>query len=260
MRWILATYHKKGIIPDTHTYILNDIALDKSYDTAWSYRCSACFSKDWLTLYWGKDGTVRWRTLTTAWDVSTATWWWSITFSGMAQQNMQFTSDMKTLFFFDYSANGYVIKMSLTTAWDLSTATTAQSVAFKNWSYRPTWWVISDDWHYMYLWYENNSLKLWNLTTAFDLSTAVSAWSTTAPVWVTRWLALSSNCKHLYWWADSKVWQIDMATANDLSSITTQNKTMSNSPAQFYYCNWLFKNNDILLTIDGRYIRTWTVA
>lgn len=243
------------------TWVLDDVTLEKTFDIGNSWRAGQCISRDGLTLYWTYDNVVYWRTLTTAWDVSTATWWWNTTVSWVDwNQNIWFAPDMKTMFAFNYWSNGSVSKITLSSAWDITTATLTQQVTINHSSNPPTWWILTDDWLYMYICYQDNYVWVWSLSTAFDLSTATLSSSTTAPAWITRWLWISSDYKHLYWWADGKIRQIDMATANDLNNVTTQNRTMPNSPAQFYYGWWLANNNNLLVTCDGRYIRTWNVV
>lgn len=242
----------------TKEWDLSKITLDKSYNVWVTSIYWAYIDPSWTRLYINRESSsIMQRTLSTPRDVSTATGSSSLSVS-ISWQGIWLSNDGTLLFIFAY--NGNVYKFTLSTPRDITTATQTQNInAAHGWK-NPTWWIMSTDGKYMYTCYENNVIKLFFLSTPFDLSTASAQWTISSWVWTTRWLWISDDYKHIYGGADSKMWQIDLQAPHDLNNFTVQSKTMSPWPNNFYFGGGLVNSNNLLLTTDGKYVRTWNIV
>jgi hypothetical protein len=250
---------EKQVRPLKKEWDLSKITLNKSYDTWTTSIYWAYIDPSWTRLYINRElNAIMQKTLSTPRDVSTATGSSSLSISGINWQNIWLSNDGTLLFIFAYYGNVY--KLTLSTPRNITTAAQTQSISFSHGWYNPTWWIMSTDGKYMYTCYENNVIKLFYLSTAFDLSTASAQWTINSGVWTTRWLWISNDYKHIYWGADRKIWQIDLQAPHNLTNFTVQSRNMSPWPNNFYFGGGLANSNNLLVTTDGMYVRTWDIV
>jgi sugar lactone lactonase YvrE len=233
------------VLHDGNTTIINyDVLLAKYQNKSFSVTTQEtvpsglAFSSDGLTMFvvGQTNVTVYQYTLTTAWDVSTASYA-SKSFSVAAQetvpQELAFSSDGLTMFVVGQT-NDTVYQYTLTTAWDVSTAsyasksfsvaaqeTTPQALAFS-----------SDGFTMLVVGVTNDTVYQYALTTAWDVSTASYAsksFSVAAQETTPTGLAFSSDGFTMLVIGDANdtVYQYTLTTAWDVSTASYASKSFS---------------------------------
>ena len=142
------------------------------------YSREACLSSDGTKMYivGNENNTVFQYTLTTAWDLSTASYA-SLSFSVASQegnaQGLAFSADGTKMFVVG-PTNDTVFQYGLSTAWNVSTASySSLSFSVNAQEGTPTDVDISPDGTKMYIvGNQTNSILQYDLSTAFDVSTA----------------------------------------------------------------------------------------
>lgn len=196
-----------------------EIPLSTAYDISgtldFSKYISAGYSSRWPEdVHFSTDGTKMfiisengtWVTLvryslSTAWDISTATqdqtlaWVWT-----SAGRWLYITPDWTKAFVTNHNVTTYSI-ITMSTPYDLTTATITSSDS-------SMWWLsiwFGNDWEFVaWQWSESVSyLDYADVTTAYDLSTMTNSWTKT--IWSCRawWLWFSNNwtiCMMVWWW------------------------------------------------------------
>jgi sugar lactone lactonase YvrE len=196
------------------------------------------FSSDGFTMFVVGDvnGTVYQYTLTTARDVSTASYAsksHSVAAQDSAPTGLAFSSDGFKMFVVG-TTNDTVYQYTLTTAWDVSTAsyasksfsvaaqeTTPQGLAFSSDGF--TMFVVGDT---------NDTVYQYTLTTAWDVSTASYAsksFSVAAQDTVPLGLAFSSDGFTMFvvGFTNDTVYQYTLTTAWDVSTASYASKSFS---------------------------------
>lgn len=182
----------------TKMYVLgrtNDTVYQYSLSTAWSVDTASYDSKSFSVstqegfpngLFFKPDGTKMYvigqgqdtvfqYSLSTAWDVSTASYdsiSFSITTQDAAPQALFFKPDGTKLFILG-SFNDRVYQYSLSTAWDVSTATSGGNFTVATQETLPCGLFFKDDGKTMYIvGNTNDTVYQYSLSTAWDTSTA----------------------------------------------------------------------------------------
>ncbi len=175
------------------------------------------FRNDWLKMFmsWSTNNSIYSYTLTTAWDISTASYDW-ISLSVSSETTWPywifFQKDWLQLFLAE-TVNDTILSYTLTTAFDISTATYSW-VSFSVWTEAttPTDVYFLSGWMYMYvLDYDSDYIYEYILTTAWDISTA-SYSGNNLYLWgqdtTPYWMCFSQDYKYLFtsWLSDWIYW------------------------------------------------------
>jgi len=192
------------------------------------------FSSDGTKMYMvgNTNDTVYQYTLSTAWDVSTATYADKSKLVSSQETNpygVAFSSDGTKMYMVG-NTNDTVYQYTLSTAWDVSTATYAEKSYHETQEATPYGIAFSSDGTKMYIvGYTTDTVFQYTLSTAWDVSTAtyvnksklVSSQDTT-PLGV----AFSSDGTKMYIVgnATNTVYQYALSTAWDVSTATYANK------------------------------------
>ena len=192
------------------------------------------FSSDGTKMYivGNTNDTVYQYTLSTGWDVSTATYADKSKLVGSQETNpygVAFSSDGTKMYMVG-NTNDTVYQYTLSTAWDVSTATYAEKSYHETQEATPYGIAFSSDGTKMYIvGYTTDTVFQYTLSTAWDVSTAtyvnksklVSSQDTT-PLGV----AFSSDGTKMYIVgnATNTVYQYALSTAWDVSTATYANK------------------------------------
>jgi hypothetical protein len=146
------------------------------------------FSTDGTKMYVCDDNvnTVFQYTLSTAWDISTASY--ASKFFGIAQNAtpvaMRMKSDGTKMYIAWHWSGGYVYQYTLSTAWDVSTASyDSKSFYTGTQETQPHWLFFSTDGTKMYVWGNTQAIYQYTLSTARDVSTASYASKTFSVSW-----------------------------------------------------------------------------
>jgi hypothetical protein len=146
------------------------------------------FSSDGTKMYIldnGTTDTVYQYTLSTAWDVSTASYAsksFSVNSQSTSSWDVVFSADGTKMYISSQAPSYKIYQYTLATAWDVSTA----SYASKSWdgnSQYPSFFALSADGTKLYV-INNSSLSLYQyaLSTAWDISTTAAVGSHTAVI------------------------------------------------------------------------------
>ena len=143
--------------------------------------------------------------LSTAWDLSTATQDQILSRTSQRDRWLYITPDGKSLYIgrVTYGSETPNVELySLSTAWDLSTAWTSTVIS------TTLWWMWIWFWNWWKIYFKqnewDNTLSYYNLSTPYDLSTAILAW--TKNVWTNRaaWIWFNNIwtiCGIVWWWS-----------------------------------------------------------
>lgn len=134
------------------------------------------FKPDGTKMYHNAYNTVRQYTLSTAWDLTTATAGTSLdvsSYSSFAMRGIFFKSDGTKMYSFsDFNAVEDIVEWSLSTAWDISTAGSPTRTDINTVVELSSAQIfISDDGTNLYA-YNSNNVSRFTLSTAWDTSTA----------------------------------------------------------------------------------------
>lgn len=166
----------------TVNYVVNSASYDSksvSVNSQDNSMLALAFKSDGTKMYGGgaSGGSVYQYSLSTAWDVSTATYD-SVSFSVSTQtgtiRGMDFSSDGTKMYVVGDS-NDAVYQYTLSTAWDLSTASYAsKSFSFNTQNAKPYGVAFKSDGTSMYMVGDDGteSVYQYTLSTAWDVSTA----------------------------------------------------------------------------------------
>jgi len=140
------------------------------------------FSTDWTKAYtvWEWSDSVFQYTLSTAWDISTASYSsksFSVSWQDSQPYWVFFKSDWLKMYVAWRSWDN-VFQYTLSTAWDVSTASyDSKSLSTSSEEISLQSVYISDDWLQLFaIWSTNKTVFQYNLTTAFDVSTWSYSW------------------------------------------------------------------------------------
>ncbi len=121
---------------------------------AWHRSISADYSEDWTILVIAFDTTeTRYYTLSTPFELSTASYTWSFTLDTSYISSINFSNDWLNLF---YSKSTILYHKELSTAWDLTTLWTTTSIDFSPKNIHAIW--FSNTWHKFYMSDASNNL------------------------------------------------------------------------------------------------------
>jgi len=185
------------------------------------------FKSDWSKCYlvWDTNNLVFQYTLSTVWDISTATYdTVSIAAWDWTPIDIKFSPDWTKMFVI-WVWQKKVIKHNLSTAWDLSTAVN-DTVWFSLSSQltTPSWIVFKSDWTKMYVcWYGNDTIYQYTMSTWWDLTTATYDTKSFSVSWqdaVPYSLEMNDNWTKIFvlWRTNDTVFEYDMSTAYDIST------------------------------------------
>jgi DNA-binding beta-propeller fold protein YncE len=134
------------------------------------------FSSDGTTLYVAGQSTdaVQYYTLSTAWDVSTATHGGQKSFVYTEVRGLWFSSDGTRMFVSNTDSTNVIYSWTLSTAWNVTTATyDNKSLDVSSVEGNPNAIALNSDGTKLYVGGDDSdSIHLYNLGTAYDLSTA----------------------------------------------------------------------------------------
>ena len=145
--------------------------------------------------------------LSTAWDISTATQDQTLSRTSPRDRWLYITPDGKSLYIGRVTHNSEtpdVELYSLSTAWDLSTAWTSTVIS------TTLWWMWIWFWKWWKMYFKQDEwegvLSYYNLSTPYDLSTATLGW--TKSVWANRawWIWFNdiwTICAMVWWWTST---------------------------------------------------------
>jgi len=173
--------------------VLNDSVYSYSLSTAWdittatydyeyfivgnqaSNAQSLYFKTDGTAMYVGDraNSTIHQYTLTTAWDVTTASYSSaSFQIGGTSLSGLYFKSDGTSFFTVD-AGTDRIRRHDMSTAWDVSTASLDSYLSFGTYEAAPTGLFFKDDGTRFYVvGTSGDGIDEWSLSTAWDLSTA----------------------------------------------------------------------------------------
>lgn len=179
------------------------------------------FSSDGTKMYiwWNLNSTVYQYTLSTAWDVSTASYASkskSVSAQESAMSGFDFW-DSWTKMYVAWYTNDTIYQYTLSTAWDVSTASYASKSVATN-AGDVAGFVISSDWLEIIVGRVSASrLSQYTLSTAWDVSTATltTTGSNLSEDSQCRGLGVSADWSTIYVWGNTNdiVFQYDMASA-----------------------------------------------
>jgi len=169
-------------------------------------------------------------TLSTAWDVSTASYdsvSLSLATEDGTPMGVSFSSDGTKLYMSGYD-NDTVYQYNLTTAWDLSTGSYAsKSLSVASQDTFPAGVVISNDGTKLFVaGHQNDAVYQYNMTTAYDLSTASYAsisFSVTSEATVPKDLSFSTDGDKMYVGSVGTVYQYSTATTTYSTTFDCEN-------------------------------------
>ena len=201
-----------------------------------------CLSTDWLNLYYSD---YAWRTinqysLSTAWDISTATDS-SKLFNIWEEVSWVFINNSWNKMFL--AIGGFWIReYTLSTPYDVSTASLTNTLSSGS---NLTWIWISSDWTKLYYMnYSDSKIIEYLLPTAWSLTWAVLVWDISYPVsWTTYRDCAVSPLNKVYLvrqQSTSTIYQMDMATSQNITTATYNNVDLSLS---FGAC-WIYIKPD----------------
>ena len=230
------------------SYDSKNFAFAEDANTWW-----ISFKPDWLKMYmvgywWDK---VYQYTLSTAWDVSTASYD-TVSFSVLWEDATMIRIHFKldgTKFYWVWQGWLKVYQYSLGTAWDLSTAS-YDSKSFSLWATAstPSWIFLKPDGLKMYVsWFWNDRVYQYTLSTAWDVSTATYD---TVSFYVggqdLNFYSLFFNddwTKMIMFWFTEIVYEYDLSTWRDLST-AVYNWNNYNATTEITVWWWLFISPD----------------
>ena len=244
---------------DISTAVFNQ-SKDVSADTPDAY--SVIFKPDGTKMFILDDGfaaadDILEYNLSTAWDVSTATYSqaYRLLSSESAVQGMDFKSDGTQVYIIG-SQTDAVYAYDLSTAWDISTAS-YNSVSFSTTSETTTPFAVkfkSDGTKMYTIGLTEDTIYEYNLSTAWDISTASysgSSYYFNAEVASANNLTLNSTGTKLYLLGGSVIYEYTLSTAWDLSSISYNNVSFSVSSQESNAYGITFKPDGTKLYICG---------
>lgn len=178
----------------------------------------------WTKAYiiWNNNYTVFQYTLSTAYDISTASYASiykdiSSHIASWTPTALSFKSDWLTMYNAD-SLNQAVYQYTLSVAWDVSTASYASKTLDTSLQWTPTWMYLKSDWTKLFInW--NWTIYQYTLWTAYDLSTAVYASKSMVSLW-DAWIYFHSDGTKMYsvWQLLWKIYEYSLSTAWDIST------------------------------------------
>ena len=168
------------------------------------------------------NATLYWTTLSTPWDITTASGTSTFDPAGTTLSKFSFLHDGSKLYVLAIDTD-VVYQYSLSTPWDMSTATlTSTSPAlFTGSVYGDV--TVTPDGTKLYVG-TLGSTDMYTMSTPFDLSTAVSAGSTFTPTAPTNSQSKSFSHDGMYWFITSNtgtLYKFALTTAWDLSTAST---------------------------------------
>lgn len=230
--------------------VANDSVYSYSLSTAWDIS-TATYDYEYFTvgneapsarsLYFKTDGTAMYvgdfsnrtiyqYTLTTAWDVTTASYSSaSFTIGGTGLAGLYFKSDGTSFFTVD-TGTDRIRRHDMSTAWDVSTASLDSYLSFGTYEAAPTGLFFKDDGTRVYVvGSSGDGIDEWSLSTAWDLSTAtydsfilLNSIDTTP-----QGISFNSAGTKIYFLAygasttrKSNIYELDLSTAWDSSTAT----------------------------------------
>ena len=219
--WYIWEYIEDRPDITTMQYTNKSISVVSANETQWLY-----ISPDWTNLYYCDfgDAYVRQYSMSTAWDISTATntgKYITAGYSGGGWTSWVALSPDGTKMYVSLQSN-WISEFTLSTARDVSTASLSNTLSVSG---NLPWLWVSQDWQHIYFTnFTTSKLVEYNMSTPRDLSTATLLWQISYPVawWVYRDVCVSPDKKvYLVQQATpSYIYQLDMSTAQDITTAT----------------------------------------
>lgn len=157
----------------SNPYDISTASYDSSKSVAGS-TVSLNFNNDGTEMYITTNGETAYQySLSTAWDVSTASQTGSYDFSANVGYGpgIEFNDDGTKMYISDYN-NDNIDSFSLSTAWDVSTASHIRQADISSQTTSPTGGVFNGDGTKIFIPASNsNRIDEWDLSTAYDIST-----------------------------------------------------------------------------------------
>lgn len=202
----LSQYGNWGKIYECELSTAYDITTINNFNKSisFTYPEDIFFSPDWTKMFTIKSDEppyqIKRYTLSTAWDMSTATNDQDISRTAGWDRGIYITPDGLDMYIGTGWSTHQVEKYTLSTAWDLTTAGTSTVVSATLWW---IWICFGDNWKLFFRQNEwEGDLSYYNLSTPYDLSTATLGW--TKNVWTNRawWIWFNNNwtiCAIVWW-------------------------------------------------------------
>jgi len=169
-------------------------------------------STDWTKCYVAGSQYDRiWQyNLSTAWDISTASYSSKYKSMGDAPDSINFNTSW-TICFAVARNNDRIEQYNLSTAWDISTASSGGSFSTTSQMSTPRWACVWKNWEYLLIvWSTNEIIYQYTLSTAWDISTVsydsnskVITSETENPLWLYIW----KDDSQVYMVGDGKIFQ-----------------------------------------------------
>ena len=185
------------------------------------------------------DSEVKQFGLSTAWDITTASYTRAYSYSTASYGNqlsaVTFKPDGTIMYMLNWGYD-YLMQVPLSTAWDLSTANLqyVKDVTGSTWGSvnNPVGLAFSPDGTKLFMAGQSHKVVQINLSVAWDIhnatKTVAHTFSTTSQFNTPSGMALNSTGTKLYLGNTSDaIWQYSLGTAYDLSTISYDNKTKS---------------------------------
>lgn len=188
------------------------------------------YRADWLKLYvvWLSNDRVYQYTLSTAWDITSATYD-SLSFWVSPQTSspywMFFKDDWTKMYI---TWGNFIYQYTLSTAWNVSTASyDSISHNFGAQESNARWFYFSNDWLSLYIILDNADIYQYNLWTAWQISTISYTWNskTISSESQSYWIYLKDDLSRMYtvWQTNRIVYQYTLSTPWDISTATYDN-------------------------------------
>jgi len=235
--------YSSSVTPTDRPDITNATSDNKSVVVTATWELQGfCLSTDWLNLYYSDYAwkTINQYSLSTAWDISTATDS-SKLFNVWEEVSWVFINNSWNKMFLAIGGI-WITEYTLSTPYDVSTASLTNTLSSGS---NLTWIWISSDWTKLYYMnYSSSTVREYLLPIAWSLTWATLVWDISYPVsWITYRDCAVSPLNKVYLvrqQSTSTIYQMDMATSQDITTATYNNVDLSLS---FEAC-WIYIKPD----------------